>query len=296
MKTNQKQRILIGLVIALTATSLLYRIIDHFDHSQTGLMFIGIPAVLSIFLIFSSQSKSPYAQVFKGVTLFLLMVGILAWEGLICILMAAPIFYLVAFFVLWLCRFGRDRSKLNCFAALPVLLFAVEGLNFNFSFERDNQVKLIREVEFGEAAFAAKVSQVPNFTADLPIFFKLGFPTPLAASADGSFLGKTNRVDYLVTFSGPETYENNLLVQGKRVGENEFKFNFIEDSTKIGSWMTWQTANLAWFEEGGKNYLKFEIRFRRELDPFWYFKPIQMYAVKHAGNYLLDTWIDDESN
>ena len=135
------------------------------------------------------------------------------------------------------------------------------------------------------------VTQAPDFGQDLPTFFKAGFPVPLEASAAGNFESE-NYVRHQVLFSGPESYENELIVHAKRVDENVIEFDFAKDSTKIGSWMTWQKATLKWEATEAGVDVSFIIDFERNLDPYWYFTPIQKYAVRHAGAYLLDAWFD----
>jgi hypothetical protein len=34
--------------------------------------------------------------------------------------------------------------------------------------------------------------------------------------------------------------------------------------------------------------VRWTIRYRRDLDPAWYFGPWERYAVRLAGNYLID--------
>ena len=60
---------------------------------QTALMFIGLPTALALLLAALPAAKSATGMIMKGITLFLLLLGILFIEGFICILMAAPFFY-----------------------------------------------------------------------------------------------------------------------------------------------------------------------------------------------------------
>jgi hypothetical protein len=291
MKESYKKWSLIWLVAALTFTSIAYRLIHGYGHSHNGLMFVGLPAILALLLILSGPCRTTCGQVFKGVTLFLLLVGILAWEGLICILMAAPIFYLIAFVIFGICSLIRDRTRLRSIAIVPIAVLAIEGTNSTLSFERNNRVEITRSYTTGELDVIAVVTQAPDFGQDLPAFFKAGFPVPLEASAAGDF-ERGNYVRHQVLFSGPESYENELIVHAKRVDENVIEFDFAKDSTKIGSWMTWQKATLKWEATEVGVDVSFIIDFERNLDPYWYFTPIQKYAVRHAGAYLLDAWFD----
>ncbi len=290
MKPNSKQWSLIGLVVALLITSITYRIISGYGHSHSGLMFVGLPAILSVLLILSnSNSASTSGQVFKGVTLFLLMMGILAWEGLICILMAAPIFYLLAFTVQWIVSLIKNISRMYSFAGVLIVFLALEGTHQSLELDRKNRVEIVRVFEMGESELLDQLSNAPDFSLSVPAFFRMGFPTPLACQAEGSFQ-EDDAVRYRVRFTGPKDFENELHVHATRVAHNEIEFDFVEDSTKIGSWMTWEKAFLEWVVEEETVIVTWSVVFQRNLDPYWYFSPIQNYAVGLASNYLLNTW------
>jgi len=295
MKLTNKQWSLIGLVIVLTITSVVYRVIVAYDYPRSALMFVGLPAILSVLLILSNSSgASSTGRIFKGVTLFLLMVGILAWEGLICILMAAPIFYLFAFIVSGLASLVKNISRMYSFAALFIGMMAFEGTHQVVEFDRENRVEVIHVLEISELELLEQLSSAPDFSLALPSFFKMGFPAPVSCEAEGSFQN-ADEVRYQVYFTGPDDYGNELHVHARRVADNEIEFSFVEDSTKIGSWMTWKEASLRWDVEGDSVILMWNVEFRRRLDPYWYFSPIQNYAVKLASRYLLNAWTH-ESN
>ena len=295
MKPNTKQWSLIGLVLALLLASITYRIITGFGYSRSGLMFIGLPTILSMLLILSdSSSASPSGRVFKGVTLFLLMMGILAWEGLICIIMAAPLFYLLAFTVQWIISLIKNCSRMYSFTALFIVFMALEGVHQSVEFERENKVQIIRVLDLSESELIEQFSHAPDFSRNVPKFFKMGFPVPINCTAEGAFY-EEGSVRYQAHFTGPDDFENELHIHATRIAENEIEFNFVEDSTKIGSWLTWKKASLKWAVEGEKLTIVWDIEFQRNLDPYWYFSPIQNYAVRLANNYLLSTWTN-ESN
>jgi len=296
MKLNNKQWSLIGLVIALLLASITYRVISGFGASHTGLMFVGLPTILSILLILSgSNGTSPSGQVFKGVTLFLLMVGILAWEGLICIVMAAPLFYLVAFTIQWLISLIKNRSRMYSFATVFIAFMAFEGVHQSFEFERENNVSIAQVLTVNELELLEQISQAPNFDLDLPAFFKMGFPAPVECSATGFLDEKASSAQYKVRFTGPKNYGNELHIRATRIARDEIEFDFVEDSTKVGSWITWKKASLKWAVEGEQVTVIWNVVFQRNLDPYWYFSPVQNYAVKLANHYLLNAWIN-ESN
>src|SRR5258707_9336843 len=76
--------------------SLLLRLVYYTHNETTALMFVGIPTVLAVLLALSPAAVSPAGIAAKGVTIGLLISAILFGEGVICVLMAAPIAYIIA--------------------------------------------------------------------------------------------------------------------------------------------------------------------------------------------------------
>lgn len=294
MKRDAAKWTLLGLALALAVTSGAYRLLVSSGRDHSGLMFIGIPLVLSVLLILAPASKSPTMQLFKGITLFLLLVGVLAWEGLICIVMAAPLFYLVGLIVMGAHRWSQKRpGRMLSIALLPVLLLAFEGVSSQLSFPREHTIVLTRTWRGDAARVLEPYARAPEFDRPVPWFFRLGFPVPLAATATGSF-DDENGVAYRVVFSGPADFENALVIVGTRVAAKRLDFAFVRDSTKIDDWMSWRGATLeARPLPGETTEIVLTLRYRRNLDPAWYFGPIEHYAVRLAGEHLLKAWIDE---
>jgi len=179
MKKNTARWTLATLALALIIVSVLYRIVASNGYNHTGLMFVGIPLVLSLLLIFSPPGKSPKTIVLKGITLFLLMTGILLWEGIICILMAAPIFYAVAFVsVIIPEKFLNNNPKVHCSSLLFIALLATEGTHDFNSWNRFNTITVEKWIAADEDVFITQLKAGPQLDRELPKLFQLGFPTP----------------------------------------------------------------------------------------------------------------------
>ena len=83
-----------AIVVTLVVVSIAYRVlvVKHLEH--TSLVFIGLPALAAVTLL-HTRPRTAIGTVNKVIAILLCMSGILFGEGLICILMAAPIFFLV---------------------------------------------------------------------------------------------------------------------------------------------------------------------------------------------------------
>ena len=68
---SRSQWSLIFLILAVSAGSIMYRLIVRGKLEQTALLFIGIPAVLAILLAMMPKARTVKGGILKGLTLFL---------------------------------------------------------------------------------------------------------------------------------------------------------------------------------------------------------------------------------
>src|SRR5438552_3669092 len=119
---------LVFLILAVTAGSVIYRLITYNKLEQTSALFIGIPAVLAILLALTPKAKSVKGGIIRGITLALLLSGPLLGEGFICIIMAAPIFYGVGLFIgVLVDEYRQNRQTTISCLVLIFLPMSIEG-------------------------------------------------------------------------------------------------------------------------------------------------------------------------
>src|SRR5262249_29468302 len=148
----------------------------HLEH--TSLVFIGIPTVLAILTVrFVPQPRTATGVILKGITLALLVSGIVLREGFICIVMASPLFLLLGVIVgkiadtnYWRrTRHGRRILSVTGFSILSVC--SMEGVLPGFHFSREETVTVTRVVAVSADSVAASLARTPRFDAPLPLFF-----------------------------------------------------------------------------------------------------------------------------
>ncbi len=89
--STRAQKSLALLIFTLAAARLAYGLLVGNGLRETAALFIGLPALIAIIIALTPQAKSATGMVFKGMTIALLMSGILLQEGFVCILMASPL-------------------------------------------------------------------------------------------------------------------------------------------------------------------------------------------------------------
>jgi hypothetical protein len=278
----------IGLCLGVAAVSVLYRIIVLGQKEQTALMFIGLPTAMAILLTFLPRAKSATGMIMKGISLFLLIMGILFIEGFICILMAAPFFYSIGFIVGIFAdkaRARREFDKRFKVLVLPALiLMSLEGLTGALSFPRDEAVTVSRDVALAPAAAREQLARGPWFVwTQLPLYLKIGFPYPQEIQGTGLEVNDT----WKIRFAGGEGKPGDLLARVVESDADHLLVERVSDGSHISHWLDWREAE--WKIEPHENGSKVTLtmRYRRLLDPAWYFKPLERYGVRKAGEYFL---------
>lgn len=280
---------LAGIALALAAIGILYRLLVFGHMEQTALMFTGLPLVLAILVSLIPPSKTVTGMIMKGITLFLLMLGILLVEGFICILMASPLFYAIGFIVGIFADRARAQKDVNNrfrIILIPALaLMSLEGITGALSFPRDELVIISREVPMPINEARTHLAKGPDFDLkELPPFLKLGFPMPETIEGTGIQTGDTWRIH----FAGGEGEPGDLVATVVENSANHIRVTRTSDTSHIAHWLDWQEADWKLEPTSTGTTVTLTIRYRRLLDPAWYFKPIERYGVRKAGDYFID--------
>jgi hypothetical protein len=174
-------------LIALVAASIAFRILGTFELEHTSLVFIGIPALLAWIVAAAAPPKTAWGSVMRTTTLALLISWIFLGEAFICVLMAAPIFYLVGACIAFF-KEQRDGPGPSLTAIL-LLPLALEGTHPMLSSAREREVIVDGVVPASVSDVRANLAAAPRFDRELPVFFRLGFPIPNEPRGGGLKIG-----------------------------------------------------------------------------------------------------------
>ncbi len=283
----------LAVIVGALVASLAHRLLSTRRLEHTSLVFIGIPAIIGIVVVLMPRSKSVTGVILKAITLALALSGILLGEGFVCILFAAPLFYLVGI-VIGLAadwrRSARERENRINGTVMVVLLIlgpsSLEGVIPGFEFGRDATVTRTRVVAGSASDVEAALGRVPRFERELPAFFKLGFPTPGVTGGEGLTIGAERRVEFLHGAHHP----GSLVLRVASRTPRSVTFRPEQDDSYITHWLSWRDIDVEWREIApGRTEVSWTLRYRRRLDPAWYFAPLERYATGLAAGYLIDT-------
>lgn len=282
------------LILALAAGKIAYEVLVANGLRQTAALFIGLPALLALILALSPRAGSLFGMLFKGITIALLMAGILLEEGFICILMAAPLFYAVALLIGIAVDQVRKRGEQGGgtgfgLLLLPIALLALEGVHPALSLPRQEQVEVEQVLSVSEQHVEAALGRAPDFSAPLPGLLRIGFPRPVAGKGEGLQVAD-RRVVTFETLSGERSH---LVLEISERREGYVRFERRHDASPIADWLTWHAAEVEWREapDGERTLVVWRFVYSRELDPALYFAPLERLAVRQAGGYLIDALI-----
>ena len=286
---NNNKRILYIIVLIIAIASFAYRLIKFTNYGQSSLMFVGLPTLITLLVIkYSETPKSTYGITFKVITLFLLVSSIILGEGILCIIMAAPLFYGVSAFIIFMVELGSgdDKSKLNSFIVLPAFLIVsqIHQIHQEPPLETVSFTTTLHENHSLDA-----LNKSPNFLEDIPSFFKIGFPKPIAIEGTGLEVGDFRKIQFESSTKGIGT----LHFQITKRTETEVIFKLITDDTHIGRWLSWKEVTVELKpSDGSKTEIVWTSKYTCDLNPAWYFRPIERYAVRKSTEHLVNSYFN----
>ncbi len=276
-----------GIVGFIAFCSLLLRVIYMKRLETSSVMFVGLPAAIAIFMCLLPKSKSALGGAMKGTTIGLAISAVLFGEGVICILMAAPIAYFIALVIGLATDSVRKAGKpeLQCVAWVIAGVMSLEGTTTALSLSRDEEVRVERTVAAGSAEVESALAAKPSFRTELPLYFKMGFPAPVGTSGSGLNVGDQR----IIQFGGGEGAPGDLVMTVASKTEHSVTFHPEKDSSHIAHWLKWQESTVEWKAvDEGHTRVSWTLKYRRGLDPAWYFRPSERYGARLAAGYLIE--------
>lgn len=289
-----RQRRLILVIIALAAASTAFRLLALTGLRHTAAVFIGIPTLLAILVARSAPPRTGTGIVMRVITLALLLSSIVFAEGMVCILLAAPIFYLIGFLVTEIVisiRGGVRGRRQRTFMVLGLILLPTgfEGTIPGVEWNREEAVTVSRIVSGTPPEVGAALAGRPGFAPALPPFLRLGFPLPVATSGSGLAVGDTRTIVFAHSHGGH--VERGTLSFRIAESDSQFvRFAPAGDDSYITHWLAWRSSEVRWQAASPRTTrVEWTLRYRRRLDPAWYFAPLERYGVGVAAGYLIES-------
>ena len=300
MKEQTGARIALAtLIVAVAISAIAYRAILSNNLQQTAALFVGIPALLAIAVVFGVSPKSATGVACKAVTIALLVSLLFLWEGMLCVMMSAPLFYAVAIAITWFVQLFRDRERdriitlRSCAFLLALVPMTLEGVTGLTTVNRDETVTSSRIVTASPDAVRRALLDAPRFDRGLPLVLRAGFPSPVATRVERDASGTRVVIQMRggeMLLNGMEPRTGDLTLRLEESAPGVVRWRVVSDTSHMTHFLFWRDIVVRYESvDANTTRVTWTIRYDRALDPAWYFGPIERYAVQRAADYLIDS-------
>jgi hypothetical protein len=296
-----RRRARVGLaatIAAVAIATLLYRWLILHHLGQTSALFVGLPSLLAVLVVFWVSPRSAAGAACKAVTIGLLVSLLFLGEGIVCIVMSAPLFYAVAIIIgsaVDVARRSRNTAgrAVSCIALFALAPMSLEGVTGITTLDRAQSVTVTRIVKASSSDVGRAAGQPPRFERPLPLYLSVGFPRAISTRIERRPAGD----EWIVRIRGgemrldgrePPTGTLVLALEESRPGL--MRWRVVADDSHVNHYLSWTGACLEWKSIGtAETQVTWTLQYRRGLDPAWYFGPWERYAVTLAAGYLIDS-------
>jgi hypothetical protein len=288
-----------AIIVAVALASLAYRLLFAHRLQQTAALFIGIPALLALVVVFGVSPRSATGVACKAVTVGLLVSLLLLGEGMLCVAMSAPIFYVVAIGIASFMDSVRRRrathptTLYSCLILLIAVPMSLEGVTAFSTVNRDESVAATKIVHASSQEIATALFQAPRFDRALPLYLRAGFPSAVATRIDQEADGARWVIQLRggeMRLNGLEPRTGELILELEEARPGFVRWRAVSDSSHMTHFLTWRDVVVTWEPLSAEtSTVTWTLRYQRGLDPAWYFGPLERYAVRLAASYLIDS-------
>ncbi|NMO03012.1 hypothetical protein HH308_17505 [Gordonia sp. TBRC 11910] len=302
-RPSTQQWLAVGVIAAGGAGFVLYLYFKDHGLGQSAALYIGIPLVIAVVITLSAPPKSAAGTAIKVTTLLLLLAVPLLGEGACCVLMAAPIFYLVVYVGArcadsWRAkRSGRPPGALAVVVPLLLVTLALEGTTPVLTPPGAAASTASRVIDLPASQVAAALARPLRFDVPRGGILAIGFPTPRDDSG-GLDVGAVRRITFDGAHhrSGPVvqhhwgTAASTLTLRVVARTPSSATFTAESDTTPIATWLRWNRIDVSWTAvDARRTELRWTVHYTRLLSPSWYFGPIERFVTWRAADYLIRT-------
>jgi len=296
----KKRKLWLAILVMIAVASIAIRILIEYDFDNSALLYIAIPFLISLAITAfrPPRSREKWWHAYRDHTYIALIVflasSVVLFEGFVCVLMFMPIYFLVVsigFLISWYGHSKEQRKGKTFVSALPLLILvtALEGTSDDLSLNRESQVAVTKIAELSPAEIMTNLSKPFHLQKDRGWLISI-FPMPYQIDAGSLNPGDVHHVytRYHRWFA-TNTHEGELQLQIVDIEPNRVTTKFIHDSTFFASYLTVNGTEITLTEIApNRTEITLRVDYKRELDPAWYFHPLQQFGVGQMAEFLID--------
>ena len=299
--TGGPRPIWIRYMLILGAVTLLTRLVLDSRFATTSFFYCFVPYVIGIILyVFVPQPKG-WSKVKRigrhllATIIVMLASSAIIFEGFLCVLFAAPIYILFALlaFAVMPNRENPERFKKAdvfkvSFVPLAVMVISVEGLTDTTSFPREEVITHTHILNLTPEQIHANLAQPVHLEEGRSKFLSI-FPLPDRIDAPDFAQGQTHTAYFTYRrwgFTNVHRGETQLHI--KTVEPLLVETEITKNTSYFSNYLTIHGTQIKMTPQAdGATAVSLTIRYRRDLDPAWYFGPLQRRAIGESADYLL---------
>ncbi len=290
------------LLFVIGAAAIAIRLVLDSDFSQSTLLYIVVPFLVSVALIQlvprpeSERILVRYFVHIRDATIVMLATSAILFEGFICVVMFMPIYYFFAsiyFLSEALRERAENRTRMYGFV-VPALVAvaALEGLIPATTFERDNAVTRSFVTEKSISQLKANMAAPIHLPQDRHWFLSV-FPLPVSVEAGSLAAGDVHKLRFVYKrWFVTNTHEGDFHLRIDEVAADGVRTSVVHNSSYLSKYLKIEGTRVHFDElEDGTTKVDLTVLYERTLDPVWYFGPLQKFAVGQSADYLIQSVI-----
>lgn len=288
-------------LLILGVVTLLTRLVLDSNFATTSFFYCLVPYLVGVILyVFIPQPKGwsrtkRVARHLLATIIVMLASSALLFEGFICVIMAAPIYIFFALLAIFLTPHKADPDRFKksdvfraSFVPLAVTIVSIEGLTDTTSFPREELVTRTQIVNLSPEQIHANLSRPVHLDASRSAFLSI-FPLPDRVDAPNFAQGETHTAYFTYRRWGfTNVHKGETHLHMKTVEPLLIETEVTQDTSYFSHYLTVHGTKIQMVPQAnGTTQVSLTIRYRRELDPAWYFGPMQRRAMRESADYLL---------
>lgn len=295
------------LLFAIGVAALTIRALLDSDFRNSALLYLLVPFGLSLLLYHTTvrtdgaTTRKRYLNHLRDGTIVMLATSAILFEGFLCVLMFMPIYYIaitIGFVFSSAADAANKRGGGKHVYAIPalVVMLAMEGAANPLTFERYREATHVAVVDASIGQLKANMARPIAFPSERHWFLSL-FPLPTQVEAGTLGVGDIHRMHFVykrwffTNFS-----KGDMVLRIAEVGPTHIRTEIVDNTSYLSHYMKIEGTEVRFRDLGnGRTRIALTVKYRRLLDPYWYFGPMQQFAATQSAKYLIDSIIRREA-
>ena len=270
------------------------------DLASSALLYVAIPylGALAMVVVRPAQSDERWWHWYRDrvfdTMILLLGSSVVLFEGFVCVLLFLPIYFLVVsamFIGSWLSNRSKGKGGKTLGALLPIVVLgsSLEGTTETFTAERVTYAEVSRTADLNPEQVMRNLILPIDLDKDRSWILSI-FPMPYRVEADSLNKGAIHRMHtryhrWFVT----NTHEGEVHLEIVDSEPNRLRTRVVHDSSFFATYLSQLGSELTLTQAGpNRTEIRLRLEYRRNLDPAWYFHPLQRFAMHEMATFFVD--------